>query len=98
MGRKYIPGGKELNTNGGKEMHTGWEKNKYTHPYYPLSSNLVFLFSSNLSHIFDGYVSLISISDILQWKTNNVFDMSYMFNYYCSLNLYLIYQIGILKK
>ena len=66
-------------------MHTGWERNKYTHPYYPLSSNLVFLFSSNLSHIFDGYVSLISISDILQWNTNNVFDMSYMFNYCCSL-------------
>ena len=66
-------------------MHTGWERNKYTHPYYPLSSNLVFLFSSNLSHIFDGYISLISISDISHWNTNNAINMSYMFNYCCLL-------------
>ena len=46
-----------------------------------------FLFSSNLSHIFDGYESLISISDISHWNANNLFYMSYMLNYCCSLEL-----------
>ena len=52
--------------------------------FYPLS-DLDFLISSNLSHIFDGCISLISISDISQWNTCNVIDMSYMFNYCFSL-------------
>ena len=29
MGKKYIQGGKEMNTGVGKEIHIGWERNPY---------------------------------------------------------------------
>ena len=48
---------------------------------YPLlSSNLDVNLTSNLSHSFDGCISLISPPDLFQWNTCNVIDMSYMFN------------------
>ena len=38
MGKKYIQGGKEMNTGVGKEIHIGWERNPYKvgrkHIYY----------------------------------------------------------------
>ena len=44
-----------------------------------LSSNLDVNLTSNLSHSFDGCISLIFL-DLFQWNTCKVIDMSYMFN------------------
>ena len=40
----------------------------------------------NMSEIFSGCSSLLSLPDISKWKTNNVINMSYMFNRYSSLS------------
>ena len=35
---------------------------------------------TNMSYMFNGCPSLISLSDISKWNMNNATDMSYMFN------------------
>ena len=49
----------------------------------------------NMSSMFSGCSSLLSLPDISKWNTNIVTDMSFMF-YWCSYHLYLTFQNGIL--
>ena len=51
-----------------------------------------------MSFMFYGCKSLSSLSDISKWNTNNVTNMSNMFDGCLSLSSLLIYQNGILIK
>ena len=52
---------------------------------------------TNMSYMFSGCSSLLSLPDISNWNTKNITNMKFLFSGCSSLLSLTIYQIGILK-